>query len=141
MGEQQYKIVVGALVLDKKERFILVEEENGQLNFPCGGLEKEVIKEGAKREITEETGLRVALDFVIGVYHNPSRNGKNVIKIIYAAHPTGGKLSDHQGARYFSRSTFNKIPKKKLRDAAVKMAVNDYFKGKEYQLDAIRQYS
>src|SRR5574341_1092815 len=135
MGEQTYKIVVGALVLDKNERFILVEEENGQLNLPCGGLEKEVVAAGAKREITEETGLRVALDFVIGIYTNPNRNGKNVIKIIYAAHPTGGKLSTHQGARYCSRNVFNKIPKRKLRDAAVRMAVNDYFKGKEYSLD------
>ncbi|MEM3154487.1 MAG: NUDIX domain-containing protein [Candidatus Woesearchaeota archaeon] len=140
MGEQICKIVVGGLVLGKDEKFVLVEEENGQLNFPCGGLEKEAIEAGAKREITEETGLRVALDFVIGVYHNPNRNEKNVIKIIYAAHPVGGKLSDHQGARFYTRQEFNKIPRRKLRDNAVWMAVDDYFKNREHSNSVIREY-
>jgi len=141
MRQQKYKTVIGALVLNKHEEFVLVEEENGQLNLPCGGLEKETLKEGARREVKEETGLKVKLDFIIGFYCNPKRDGKNVIKIIYAAHPIGGKLGGKQNPQYYSRRDFNKIPKKKLRDAAIEKVVNDYFKDKEYSLKAVRQYS
>jgi ADP-ribose pyrophosphatase YjhB (NUDIX family) len=138
---REHKVVVGCLVLNKAEEFILVKEDNGKLNFPCGGLEDELMPNGAKRETTEETGLRVALDFLIGIYHNPNRNGKNVVKAIYAAHVVGGKINDHMNAEYYSRREFNKIPNRKLRDIAVRMAVNDYFKGKEYSIDVIKQYS
>jgi len=138
---REHKVVVGCLVLNKAEEFILVQENNGKLNFPCGGLEDELMPNGAKRETKEETGLRVALDFLIGIYHNPNRNGKNVVKAIYAAHVIGGKLSDHMNAEYYSRREFSKVPNRKLRDIAVRMAVNDYFKGKEYLIDVIKQYS
>jgi ADP-ribose pyrophosphatase YjhB (NUDIX family) len=137
----EHKVVVGCLVLNKAEEFILVKEDNGKLNFPCGGLEDELMPNGAKRETKEETGLRVALDFLIGIYHNPNRNGKNVVKVIYAAHPVGGKLDDHMDAHYVSRREFSRIPNRKLRDIAVRMAVNDYFKGKEYSINVIQKYS
>jgi hypothetical protein len=44
-------------------------------------------------------------------------------------------------ARYYSLGQFRRIPNKKLRDMAVRMAVNDYFKGKEYKADVFRKYS
>jgi ADP-ribose pyrophosphatase YjhB (NUDIX family) len=138
---REHKIVTGCLVLNKDEEFLLVVEQNGKINLPCGGLEEELISAGAKREVREETGLVVALDFIVGIYHNPNRNDKNVVKIIYAAHPVGGKLNRHMEARYYSLGQFRRIPNKKLRDMAVRMAVNDYFKGKEYKADVFRKYS
>ncbi len=144
MGElRPHKIVTGCLVFNGKEEFILVtEKDTKKLNLPSGGLEHETLSAGAERENKEEDGLRVKLDFIVGFYHNHNRKGKNVLKVIYAGHPVGGKLDNHMGAAYYSRWQLSKIPDRKLHDPLmIRWAVSDYFKGIEYPLEAIRECS
>ena len=85
------KIVVGGLVVSNG-KLVLVQEGKpgirGLWNLSLGGLEEnEGILDGAKREIMEETGFKVELEKLIGVYQNPVRNnGKdNVVKFIFLA--------------------------------------------------------
>ena len=92
----------------------------------------------------EETGFKVKIYHCVGVYHNPDREGKNVVKFIYAAHPIKGKLKcpkDLMDVKWISYKDFKKIPEKKLRDSSVRMAVDDYFAGKGYPVDIVKKYS
>jgi len=60
------KIVVGGII-KKDNKILLVQEANescyGMWNIPAGKLEKnEFLKDGALREIKEETGLDVDME-------------------------------------------------------------------------------
>jgi 8-oxo-dGTP pyrophosphatase MutT (NUDIX family) len=55
-----YRVSVKGLILDDEKRFLLVKEENGQWEFPGGGLDfGEDPLECLKREVKEEMGLKV----------------------------------------------------------------------------------
>lgn len=59
---------------DQNEFLAIVKNDNGQLGIPAGALEEgETIEECIKREVWEETGLRVQNIQVIGISSNPDR--------------------------------------------------------------------
>ena len=115
-----------AIVREKKK------EIAGLWNLPVGGLdENEKIIDGAKREIEEETGLKVKLEKLVGVYQNPKRpDGTNVLKFIFLATPVSGTLKcppDLEEVKWISFDDLKKVPDSQLREAAViRMAVEDY---------------
>lgn len=137
---REHKITVGAFVPNRKGEFILVEEDTGRLNLPSGTLEDETVPKCGKREFKEETGLIIVLDYVIGIYQNHNRNGRNALKIFYKGHPVGGELDDHMNAGYYDRWHFSRIPERKLHDPVVRTVVADFYRGKRYPLDIIKQY-
>lgn len=61
-----------ATIIEKRGRFLMVEEETGQgllLNQPAGHLEAdESIQEAAIRETLEETSYQVAPESLVGIY-------------------------------------------------------------------------
>jgi len=77
----------GALLLVKRER----APYKGYWDIPGGFLEAdEAPEKGAKREAREETGLRIALDRLVGLYHD--RNGDDyTFNAYYVAHAIGGR--------------------------------------------------
>ncbi len=129
------KIVVGGLVVKGKELAIVREKKKeiaGLWNLPVGGLdENEKIADGARREIEEETGLKVKLEKLVGVYQKPRRpDGTNVLKFIFLASVVSGTLKcppDLQEVKWISFEELKKVPDSQLREAAViQMAVQDY---------------
>ncbi len=73
--------------------------------LPGGGVEAgESAAQAAIREVYEETGLRVALTALVGIYAMPNWIG-NTHSVIFAAKPLGGVLLAQPGeaddARYF----------------------------------------
>lgn len=55
-----YRVSAKALIFDEKRKFLLLIEDNGGLDFPGGGVDYgEEPTECLKREIEEETGLKV----------------------------------------------------------------------------------
>jgi ADP-ribose pyrophosphatase YjhB (NUDIX family) len=87
------KVAVGVVVeLDGR---ILLGKRNhdpklGWWSFPSGFVDAgEVPEEAAIREVEEETGVKVRLDRMLGVYSQP---GERVIFIAYAGHAVGGSL-------------------------------------------------
>ena len=91
----------------------------------------ESVADGAKREIEEETGLKVKLEKLIGIYQNPKRpDGTNVLKFIFLATPISRTLKcppDLEEVKWISFDELKKVPDSQLREAVViRMAVEDY---------------
>jgi ADP-ribose pyrophosphatase YjhB (NUDIX family) len=88
----------GGIVLGKRAH----EPMLGAWSFPSGFVDAgEVLEDAAVREVEEETGLKVRLERLIGVY---SRSGERVIFIAYAGTPVGGRLE--AGEECFEVATF-----------------------------------
>jgi mutator protein MutT len=87
------KVAVGVVV--EKDGGIVLGKRNhdpkmGYWSFPSGFVDAgEVPEDAAVREVEEETGVRVRLDRLLGVY---SRPGDRVIFLAYAGHAVGGRL-------------------------------------------------
>jgi len=72
------------IVLQKQDRFLLVQEQKarnyGRWNLPGGHLEfGGILQEGAIREVAEETGLRVKLLEVVGIYTGTRQSDHRVL--------------------------------------------------------------
>jgi len=74
-------VKAGGGVVEKGEDILLIHRL-GKWDLPKGKLEKEEsAKDGAKREVEEETGVRVALgDKICSTWHTYTRNRKYVLK-------------------------------------------------------------
>jgi ADP-ribose pyrophosphatase YjhB (NUDIX family) len=87
------KVAVGVVV--SLDGGILLGKRNhdpmmGWWSFPSGFVDAgEVPEDAAIREVEEETGIKVRLDRMLGVYSNA---GERVIFIAYAGHAIGGRL-------------------------------------------------
>ena len=102
MGEVH--LGAGTIIQNDSGEILLVQEGKehvkGQWNIPSGGYDSdETIREAAKRETLEETGLEVELEGVIGIYTRDAERTPDVknVMIIFEATKTGGTLkSGHQ---------------------------------------------
>ena len=67
-----------------------VEPAMGRWSFPAGYVDRgEAVEDAARREMREETGLDVRLDFLVGLY---SSTGRPVALAAYAATIVGGTM-------------------------------------------------
>ncbi len=88
------KVAVG-VVVEMAGRIVLArrghEPNYGLWSFPSGYVDAgEVLEDAARREVAEETGLRVRIDRLLGVY---SRAGEQTIFVAYAGEAVGGELA------------------------------------------------
>lgn len=90
------------------------EPYKGKWALPGGFVRYgERVEDAAAREAKEETGLRVRLQKLIGVYSDPGRDPRgHVISICFLASKIGGKLmasGDVVEARAFKRIPWNEL--------------------------------
>ena len=77
----------GQIVLERRAH----DPNAGGWSFPSGFVEAgEVLEDAAIREVEEETGLRVRIDRLLGVY---STAGERVVFVAYAGSVEGGELA------------------------------------------------
>jgi ADP-ribose pyrophosphatase YjhB (NUDIX family) len=91
-----------ATIFDSTGQKVLLtrRKDNGQWCLPGGRMEAgESAAEACAREVVEETGLRVRVGRLIGVYSNPNRlieyadgNRFHVVAMNFEAEPVGGTL-------------------------------------------------
>jgi 8-oxo-dGTP diphosphatase len=113
------RLTVDSFVLDRKGRVLLVQRGRppfkGRWGLPGGFCEwKETTEVCCARETLEETGLRVEVGELLGVYSAPDRDprGHNVT-VLYAARPVRGRVrggDDAAEARWFTRAELARLP-------------------------------
>lgn len=141
------KIIVGALIV-KKNKFILVQEAKkqvyGKWNLTLGHLEPdEDIQAGAKREAEDETGLKIKLEGLIGIYHHKTQKSE-IIWIVFKASVIKGNLKFNKGelldAKWVSFDEFDEMPDSELRRKELRTVVNDYKTREIVNLDLVRSF-
>ncbi|MGW4813235.1 NUDIX hydrolase [Kitasatospora cineracea] len=86
--------VAGVVVRDDGRVLAIQRADNGTWEPPGGVLELgETVEDGVRREVFEETGIRVRVDRLTGVYKNMNRG---VVALVFRCHPESGQaqLSD-----------------------------------------------
>ncbi|MDP2638669.1 MAG: NUDIX hydrolase [Candidatus Azambacteria bacterium] len=97
-------VTVGAITINDKNQILLVKRAahvwNGnKYTIPGGFLDRnESTKEGALRELREETGLTGKISFLFRVNDNPNRpkEDRQNVDFIYVVEITGGDIKTSQ---------------------------------------------
>lgn len=103
------KVGVGVFVQNEGKVLLIqraVLPQIGKWSVPAGYVDRgEDPKETAVREVYEETNLRVKIERLVDVFHNPDSGGSASIFILYQASLVGGQLQagdDASDARFFA---------------------------------------
>jgi phosphatase NudJ len=105
-----------ALVLVRKgERFLLVEERDGEWYLPAGRVEAgESLTDGAIRETLEEAGVAIELEGILRIEHTPRKDSARV-RVFFVARPTDDRPpksvadGESRGARWVTLDEARKL--------------------------------
>ena len=123
----------GGIIVKDNKILLQKRSDNGKWGLFGGIMEMdETFQECAKREIKEEIGLDVNLDYLIGIYHNfdaswPSGDKAHCICVVYKCSIISGEPtidSESLEAKWFD---FDKIPEIGSKDHQA--AINDFLAG------------
>lgn len=137
-----------ATIVEKNGKYLLVEEVvNGEtvLNQPAGHVEEdESILAAALRETLEETGWKVELTGLVGIYNYPAPNGVTYYRFSFAAEAirevTDAQLDDGIiGPVWLSLEELENR-RSQWRSPLVKRCIEDFAAGKRYPLDLIYEH-
>jgi 8-oxo-dGTP diphosphatase len=126
------KPAVGLLV-ERDGMVLFVRRERapfkGYWDIPGGFLEAdEAPEKGALREAREETGLRMKLDSLLGVYHD--KNGDDfTFNVYYRAHPVGGRERPGDDAAELRWFPVGAIPKRLAFPGHTRAVIRDWRTG------------
>ena len=94
----KHSVSVAGIVVDDQDRVLVIQRrDNGQWEPPGGVLELgETPQEGVQREVFEETGVRVEVQNLSGVYKNMTRN---VVSLVFRCSPVDGHVQSTNESR------------------------------------------
>lgn len=97
---KKYSVPVVDTIIKKDNRIILIKRKNypfkNKLVIPGGKvIYNETVEHAAIREAKEETGLKVRLKEILGIYSNPKRDPRwHSISTVFIAEPITDKLKE-----------------------------------------------
>jgi ADP-ribose pyrophosphatase YjhB (NUDIX family) len=141
-------VIIGCCnLIVEDDRYLFVREAKesarSRYNLPAGKPEVgETLIEAAMREAKEETGLEIAVDHLVGLYHCPKTSeGFGVLNFVFVCHAVGGELCtspQHPEVRYFSRAEVAELALERLiRGTHIERAIDDHARGKQLPLDLV----
>ena len=88
--DHRYSVSVAGIIVDDEGRALIIQRrDNGHWEPPGGILEHgETIEDGLRREVYEETGLKVEAERLTGVYQNMRRN---IVALVFRCHRTSDR--------------------------------------------------
>jgi 8-oxo-dGTP diphosphatase len=124
------------IIIEKNNKVVLIKRKNepfrNMLAIPGGFVEYgETVEHAAVREAKEETGLKIKLIEILGVYSIPTRDPrKHTLGTEFIAKPLSKKLKASTDAKEAKWYSLNEIKSKKLSfDHA--QVIKDYMKWKK----------
>ena len=105
------QFIIGAfgIIFNEQKRILLVHRRDYDLwNLPGGGLEDfESPTNAVKREVKEETGLKVEISRLLGVYNKKNKNG---MAFTFLCKVIGGKITLNDEADRIEYFEIDKLP-------------------------------
>lgn len=114
----QFRIGVYALIFESERILLALRRDINWWNLPGGGMEiGETVEEAMCREVREETGLEVEVDYLVGVYSKPQ---KQEVVLTFRCSIISGVVTateESQECRYFLPGALpkNTLPKHRQR--------------------------
>lgn len=96
--------VAGIVVRDDDRVLVIRRDDNGEWEAPGGVLElDESFEDGVRREVLEETGLKVTVERLTGVYKNLTHG---IVALVYRCSPAEGdthRTAEAREVRWMTR--------------------------------------
>lgn len=107
----KHSVSVAGVVIREDDRVLVIKRnDNGRWEAPGGVLElDESFEAGVCREVLEETGLRVTVDRLSGVYKNLAHG---IVALVYRCRPLGGEphpTDEASQIRWMTREEINRM--------------------------------
>jgi 8-oxo-dGTP diphosphatase len=108
-----FRIGVFALIFDEDQRVLLARRRDiDWWNLPGGGVEHgETVEQAVRREVREETGLEVEVNYLVGVYSKPQ---KQEVVLTFNCRTVGGILTATEESRTCCYFATDNLPTKTL---------------------------
>lgn len=106
--DHRHSVSVAGVVVDDNGRALIIRRrDNGHWEPPGGVLEHgETIEDGLRREVYEETGLKIEPGPLTGVYQNMRRQ---IIALVFRCCTVDGQLTENDEAAAFRWATPDEI--------------------------------
>jgi 8-oxo-dGTP pyrophosphatase MutT (NUDIX family) len=141
--------VTVAAVIERDEKFLLVEEETSQgvrFNQPAGHLEAdESLLAAVAREALEESAYSFTPQHLLGIYHwHAPESNTTYLRFAFT-----GTITGHDAARKLDTGILQALwltpdeiraTQKRHRSPLVLRCIEDYLAGKRYPLDLLVHY-
>ncbi len=111
LASPQHSVSVAGIVFDDSDRILAVQRrDNAHWEPPGGVLElNETFEAGVAREIFEETGVRVEVNALTGVYKNMPRQ---IVALVYRCRPVSGtahETAESQNSKWLTLSEVSEL--------------------------------
>ncbi|OBF87832.1 NUDIX hydrolase [Mycobacterium sp. 852002-51163_SCH5372311] len=126
MAIPKHSVSVAGIVIRDDDRVLVIRrDDNGHWEAPGGVLElDESFEDGVRREVLEETGLKVTVQRLTGVYKNLTQG---IVALVYHCCPSDGDAHPTLEAREVRWMTREEV--RSAMNAAFAIRVLDAFDG------------
>lgn len=140
-------ITMNGYCIIEKDNAILMTQDEGKEGWKLPGGEikdGEMVYDGIKREVKEETNLDVELTSIVCIQEYVKENSKHRFRIYVAGAPVGGETKTNPGEvkkiEWISREELGKLAKDDFFISQYYLATREYLSGKRYPLNIIEKF-